>query len=274
MLKLLQITDCHLLPPGGRIFDSDPAQRLAAAIADINRQHADAALCVLTGDIAHDGDGPAYELLRDLLAGLAVPWQLVPGNHDDKAAMRQVFPALTVDAEGFVQSVRDSPAGRLLFLDTVQAGTHSGIYCPARLRWLDRALSEGARQPAYIFMHHPPMTIAMPRLDQYRLVDHQPLGELLDRHGTVRHIFFGHVHRPVSGSWRGIPFSAVPGTNHQNRLDFTAGRENISTLEPPAYAVIFLDAETTVVHLHGFMDDSPQFLYDPAAAPEAQIRRL
>ena len=67
MLKLLQITDCHLVPPGGTLFGSDPNARLAAAFADINRNHPDAALCVLTGDIAHDGDRPSYAVLRDLL---------------------------------------------------------------------------------------------------------------------------------------------------------------------------------------------------------------
>ena len=273
MLKLLQITDCHLVPPGGTLFGSDPNARLAAAFADINRNHPDAALCVLTGDIAHDGDRPSYAVLRDLLAELRVPWQLVPGNHDDRAALRTTFPALATDANGFAQSVRDCDAGRLLFLDTVQAGTHAGVYCDRRLAWLDDMLAATSGD-AFLFMHPPPMRIAMPRLDQYRLADHAPLGDLLQRHGKVRHIFFGHVHRPVSGAWRGIPFSALPGTNHQNRLDFSTGRENISTQEPPAYAVILLDAETTIVHLHGFMDDSQQFLYDPDAAPEAQIRPL
>lgn len=274
MLKLLQMTDCHILPPGETIFESDPAARLAAAIEDINRNHRDAALCVLTGDLTHHGDAAAYAVLAELLSALRVPWHLVPGNHDDREAMKAAFPDLAQDRNGFLQSVRPTASGLLLFLDTVQPGIHSGVYCRQRLDWLSEILIAAGSSPVYLFMHHPPMRIAMPRLDQYRLTDHAELGRVLARHPNIRHIFCGHVHRPVSGSWQGIPFSALPGTNHQNLLDFRDGRENIASLEPPAYAVIFCEADTTAVHLNSFLDDSPRFLYDPAAPVAEQIRRL
>ncbi len=42
MMKIIQVTDLHLLPEGGQVFESDPGARFAAAVADINRHHGDA----------------------------------------------------------------------------------------------------------------------------------------------------------------------------------------------------------------------------------------
>ena len=72
----------------------------------------------------------------------------------------------------------------------------------------------------------------------------------------IRHIFFGHVHRPVSGSWRGIAYSALCSLVHQVPLDFVTPRPVPYGLAPPAYNVILLDGENTVVHHHEFLDTS------------------
>lgn len=274
MLKILQITDCHLMPPGEMIFDSDPQARLAAAVADINRHHADAALCVLTGDLAHHADARAYDALREALAALKVPYQLVPGNHDDRGAMRAAFPELACDEHGFVQSVRDTPAGRFVFLDTVDPGVHTGAYCERRRAWLAAALDDSRSRPVYLFLHHPPFTIALPHIDQYRMLDGEAFAAVLAGRSNLRHLFFGHVHRPVSGSWRGIPFSALRGTNHQSWLDFAETRRNITSLEPPAYGIIFLSDDMTVVHAHDYLDASQKFAYDPHAPREFQVQPL
>jgi 3',5'-cyclic AMP phosphodiesterase CpdA len=274
VLKILQITDCHLLPPGETVFGSDPRARLAAAIDDINRHHSDAALCVLTGDLAHHADERAYVALREVLADLPMPYQLLPGNHDDRTGLRTVFPEVTVDDDGFIQSMRDTPAGRFIFLDTVDPGVHTGAYCERRCAWLAAALDNSRDRPIYFFLHHPPFPIALPHIDQYRMLDSAAFAAVIAGHSNIRHMFLGHVHRPVSGSWHGIPFSALRGTNHQNWLDFAETRRNISSLEPPAYAIVFLDADTTVVHFHDYLDASQKFLYDPDAPRESQVQPL
>jgi 3',5'-cyclic-AMP phosphodiesterase len=273
-MKLLQVSDCHLVSPGETLFALDPAERLRLAIDDINRTHADADLCIFTGDLAHAGGVEAYAVLRDLLTSLSVPYRLVPGNHDDRETLREVFQEVEADANGYLQSVWTGSAGVALFLDTLDPGVHSGAYCATRALWLEDSLATAGDQPAYLFMHHPPMDIGMPRLDQYRILDATGLENIVRRHSNVHHIFFGHVHRPVSGAWHGIPFTSLPGTNHQNALDFAHARENISTLEPPAYSVILANPESTIVHSHAFADENPRYVYDPDAPVGQQIRVL
>ena len=69
-MKLIQVSDLHFVPPGTRLFGIDPRAHLAAAIEDINAQHADAELCLFTGDLADHGDPQAYAALAETLAGL------------------------------------------------------------------------------------------------------------------------------------------------------------------------------------------------------------
>ena len=161
-----------------------------------------------------------------------------------------------------------------MFLDSVDPGVHTGRYCAQRKAWLTGVLEASRDLPVYLFLHHAPFPIELPHIDSYVMQDSEAFGELVAPYDKFRHIFFGHVHRPVSGSWRGIPFSALRGTNHQSWLDFAARGISVCSLEPPAYAVIFLDRQRTVVHFHDYLDASPKYAYDPAAEVEHQVRLL
>ena len=274
MLKIIQISDCHFLPKGREIFSSSPHDRLSAAIEDINQNHRDAELCVFTGDLVEDATPSTYRAFRDIITKLSVPYQLVPGNHDERSALLEVFPETPTDQGGFIQSIKDTAAGRFLFLDTVDPTSHGGIYCATREAWLKGALEQSAGQPVFIFMHHPPFEIGLQELDRYLLVDGDDLGEMLSAYKNIRQIFFGHVHRPVAGSWFGIPISSVRGTNHQAHFDLRPGAPNICSLEPPSYAVVLIDRKRTIVHFHDYLDASPRFSFDPDAEAGAQIAAI
>lgn len=259
-MKVIQVTDTHLAAPGEKIHDIDPSARLEACVADINAHHADAAMCVVTGDLAHGGKREAYVELRRVLSGLRMPYHLLLGNHDQRDVFRQVFPETPVDEHGFVQRAIDCAAGRLILLDTVADGEKWGAFCAKRGTWLDRHLVEAKGGSAYLFMHHPPFETGIPSLDKIRLLDPTILRQVLGRHSNIRHIFFGHVHRPIVGHWAGIPFSALRGTNHQVALDFTAAAKIPRSHEPPAYAVALFGDDGLVVHFHDYLDRSAYFL--------------
>ncbi len=244
-MKLIQITDLHLRASGELVCGLDPAAGLAAAVADINRHHADADLVVFTGDLSDDGSPASYRSLADILEPFGPPSRLMLGNHDNRAAFTAVFPDASTE-DGFVQSVMDTNAGLLIFLDTLDEGAVGGRLCERRLAWLDSRLAETS-SPALVFMHHPPFDIGMPPLDGVKLADPQVFATVLRRHGNVRHIFAGHVHRLCSGMWNGVAFNTGRGTNHQTAplfgvTDFAIGSD------APAYNVILIDGPDIVVH--------------------------
>jgi 3',5'-cyclic AMP phosphodiesterase CpdA len=262
-----------LTKPGTKLFDNDPEARLRLCLADIAGRHADANLVVVTGDLAHDGGPEAYQTLREALKEFPPPTRLLVGNHDDRRNFRACFPDAPVDADGFVQSALDTPVGRLLFLDTTESGTHEGRFCERRRSWLSRQCEAANGGPIYIFMHHPMGRIAYSPMDELGLANRAAFREILRGH-DVRHIFAGHVHRPVCGSWNGIPFSTLRGLNHQVWLDFSVVDGIPSSLEPPAYAVILIENEDVIVHFHDFLDRSPKYIYRPALPESLQVTRL
>ncbi|TGQ67449.1 phosphodiesterase [Mesorhizobium sp. M00.F.Ca.ET.186.01.1.1] len=248
-MKIIQLSDPHLMAPGGFLYGSDPLARLQACLADIGANHADADLVVISGDLTNDGERAAYAALGESLARFGLPYRLMLGNHDDRALFLEMFPQASAE-RGFVQSVFDGDAGRLILLDTLESGEVEGRLCADRLAWLDEKLGEARGRPAFLFMHHPPFRIHMPVLDAVRLAGADAFHDVLARHGNVRHIFAGHVHRLIAGSWRGMPVSTLRSTNHQSALDFSDNWRLGD--EPPAYAVILIDVDGVIVHFHDF----------------------
>ena len=254
----LHLTDPHLPPPDSAVFGLDTAPRLAAVIADIAERHgpdsaAPAGFAVLTGDLAREGEPEAYARLREMLADLPCPAHLLLGNHDSREAFRAAFPEAPVDPNGFVQSALPSPAGLLLLLDTHEPGRPEGHLCRRRLDWLAARLAETAG-PALLFLHHPPLPQGIPAMDSTRLVEAEALWEVLAPHRPrLRHLFHGHMHRPLAGSWRGIPLSSLRGTGFEVALDFDPGAVRAAGREPPCYAVVRVQGEDLVVHTHNLL---------------------
>ncbi|MCP3476041.1 phosphodiesterase [Bradyrhizobium sp. CCGUVB1N3] len=269
-MKIIQITDLHLVPTGDRLFDNDPGERLTACLADVAAHHADAELCVITGDLAHHAERNAYARLREALEVLPMPVRLLMGNHDDRTIFRSVFSEAPVDDFGFIQSVLDTAAGRFLFLDTKRSDSHAGLYCEQRQAWLRARLEEAHGRPIYLFMHHPPLSVHFRPADDIMLDDGAAFGRILDGH-SIRHLFFGHVHRPITGSWQNIPFSTLRGLNHQLWLDFSHEQGIPCSMEPPAYAIAFLNADAVVIHTHDFLDTSAKYRYEPNLPVERQV---
>ena len=276
-MKLIHFTDTHFVGPGEMLYGLDPRARLDACIADINAHHADADLAVLTGDLTHFGDPASFGNVRESLSALRVPLRLLLGNHDRNETFRRTFPDMPVDPHGNVQSVMDTDAGRLIFLDTTKAGSHAGWYDEERLDWLEERFRESGDAPVYLFMHHPPLALGIPEMDRIGLVQAETFGARLRPHlARIRHIFFGHVHRPVSGSWLGVPFSTLRAMNHQVWLDFDPAAPLRGSHEPPAYAVVLIDRSSVIVHTHDFLDAGAKFAMSDVAYSfwEEQERRL
>ena len=250
-MKIVQLSDLHLTLPGAELFGSAPLARLELAIDRILDNHADADFCLLTGDLADAGGDAAYASLAEALRRLPMPAHLLPGNHDSRAALRRHFPQLANNDGGFMQAALATPGGSFLLLDTVEPGAPWGSYCIQRREWLAQQLAAAGDLPLYVAMHHPPLALGIPSMDQFALRDAEAFWSIIAPHRTrIRHLFFGHLHRPIGGSWRGIPFSCTSSPNHQVALDLTTvrGDDVPGCREPAGFAVILIDTDSVVVH--------------------------
>jgi 3',5'-cyclic-AMP phosphodiesterase len=252
-MKFIHVTDIHLVPPGQKLWGFDPLARLDACLADIEKYHSDAAFCAVTGDLTEKGDQSAYEVLKERLARFPIETHLMLGNHDDRANHIKVFGG--ADPSGHVQKAITRDGARFLFLDTLKGPPSSaGLYDAPRKSWLAEQLVQAAGAPVYLFMHHPPFDIGHALMDKIKLDNAEAFTELLEGH-DIRHIFFGHAHRTISGQWRGIQFSALPGLSHQLPL-VSAAVETVYSDEPPMYAAVLIEKDMTVVHSDAFLHRS------------------
>lgn len=257
MLKLLHLTDLHLMdpPPADR---RDPMVRTQAALADIRARHGDAAGLMLTGDLADAGAVKAYDRLVRALDGLGMPVWAVPGNHDARDPLAAAFGVDLAATDGFMQQAIDLAGLSLILLDTLDPGRSGGRFCQARAAWARAALADRRDRPVIVGLHHPPMVTGMRFMDAIRLApeDADRLADTLAVHPDILHIFFGHVHRPVTAKWRGYSLSSQFGPNHQLDLDLTSTDVHL-TDGPGCYGVILVAGRDVVVHQQSFTGEWP-----------------
>jgi Icc protein len=259
-VKIIQLSDLHLTGNRAQLYGSSPELRLNAAVDSIVHDHADAAFCLLSGDLADAGADDAYAALAAITARLPMPVYPMVGNHDERSALMRAFPSRSVDDSGFIQTVIDTPQGRFLLLDTLEPGKPWGEYCAQRKAWLRRQLEDPSVKAFWIVMHHPPLAVGIPSMDQYALQDPQSFHAVLAPfQSRIRHLFFGHLHRPIGGSWHGMPFSVVRSPNHQVALDMHTCAEVPGCHEAPGYGVVLIDETSVVVHHHDFLNSGARF---------------
>ena len=207
--KIIQLSDLHV-----DAFNPTAAaqiERLRIAVRTIRADHADCDLVVVTGDIADDGHQQSYVLAREALGDLDVPIVPMVGNHDRRAALRAVFPETPDDGAGFVQTrLRVGPA-EILILDTLHDGSEAGLLCPDRLAWLSRQLSEPASGRRLVFMHHPPLSVGVPWLDEIKLQNPEMLRALISTPKGAPALFAGHVHMDVAVCEAGLTMFTTRG---------------------------------------------------------------
>ncbi len=260
-MKFIHLTDLHLVPPGKKLWGNDTFANLELCLADIGKYHADAEFCAISGDLTERGEVETYVALKECLKKFPIPVYLMMGNHDDRANFLNVFSG--PNEGGFVQHRLIQGGQHFLFLDTLKGGPSSaGLYDEPRCKWLRAALAEANGAPVYIFMHHQPFSIHHPLMDLIPLENGEGFGDMLAGH-NVRHIFFGHAHRTISGRWRGMSFSALPGLNHQ--LPLVGGSvPTIYSDEPAMYAVVHLKGDQITVHSDAFLNRAPAQMAEDA----------
>ncbi len=225
---IAQLSDPHL-----RLGDEVGRSALAAAVDRVLALSPLPAAVLLTGDIADTGDPREYALARELLAPLPMPVHWLAGNHDRFGER--------------MQYVAEAGGLRLVVCDTSIDGRDDGAL---DVGGLAERLAEDRETPTIVAMHHPPIDVGLPWLDELGLpgADRDALASLLSGSPQVKRVVAGHVHRTVASTLGGCGVVTCTSTNVQAGLDF-ATDEVVLTTEPPSILVHVLLGDALVTHV-------------------------
>jgi Icc protein len=218
---IVHMSDPHLVAGGKPLYGIVPVvENLRAALTQIERMDLRPSAVVFTGDLTDLGEPDAYRRLREIVEpvvealGARLCW--VPGNHDERDAMRVglLDEAPSLDP---IDRVWDLDGLRLIGLDTSVPGYHHGELTHSQLEWLDAQLNEPAERGTVLALHHPPIPTPQPMFDVLELRDQHLLADVLRGRG-VRVILGGHLHYSAHGTFAGIPVSVAAATCYTMNL--------------------------------------------------------
>lgn len=228
-LRIVQLTDLHLSPQ----FGDKRWRALEALLNDLPMLAGPLDRVVLTGDIATHGQKAVYAALRERLTPWHSKLRLVPGNHDNSPALREVFHDRVREDAPRTNFLEDLEGVRLVGLDSSRPWRVSGALGHAQLAWLEEALAP--QTPSLIFLHHPPLPIGTWWLDKDLLRDRAAFTQLAQAHAVLG-VFCGHVHQEAAGRLGAVRVWTTPSTAYQ----FKPG-SLIPRTEPKAAAVRLIE---------------------------------
>ena len=250
-MLLCQISDMHIKPERKFAYGVvDTASMLDRCVQQILAlpQRPDAVIA--TGDLVDLGRPEEYGVLREILAPLPMPLYVLPGNHDERNALREAFADHTYlrQWDTFIQYVIDEHDVRLVALDSVIPMRGDGELCAKRLEWLDRALSEAHEKPTIVALHHPPFDTGIGHMDRIGLAGRVLLEGVIARHPQVERVIAGHLHRAITARFATTVASVCPSPAHQVALDLAPDGADGFVMEPPAFQLHWWNGATLVTH--------------------------
>jgi 3',5'-cyclic-AMP phosphodiesterase len=239
MIVFAQVSDTHL--NGGE----RRAGRLSAVMEYLNGQRLDA--IVVTGDIADQGLPSEYEQARAIFRASPHPVFPCPGNHDQRAAFRQVMLDGADGGAGGADGGADVPVNRVyhaagvLFAlcDSSIPGRSGGFLADETIGWLHGVLAAQPDRPAFVCCHHPPQ-LTWPYREDLRQPGANRLAGLLARHPQVAGILCGHAHTPAATTFAGRPLLVAPGVFSTLVVPWESG-QILNEQAPPGAAIHILD---------------------------------
>ncbi|HAA91882.1 MAG TPA: phosphodiesterase [Rhodospirillaceae bacterium] len=245
-----QISDVHLRDDGLPLKQKiDTEAALEAAIDHINGWEVPPDAVLATGDLVQKAKHQNYANIRRKLDRLCAPYFVIPGNHDDRALMRETFADhdyIPPDGE-FIQYVVEGEPLRLIGLDTMIPGENGGETCANRCQWLDDRLAEKPDQPTLIFMHPPPFPTGVDFLDRHKFKKADRLKSVIEKHDQVVWITCGHLHRQLQVRWAGTVAAISPSVAFQLPMALQEGASKGFSLEPAGCPVYIWKPETGLV---------------------------
>src|SRR5476649_1574002 len=220
-MKIIHLTDCHLFSTTNMTLHGHPTYRHLENVVDyiLKRDKFAGDAVLITGDISQDGFLASYQLALRQLERLELPIFYIAGNHDDPDHLAFIFNG----------SAAVNPIDRLcmdkwrfIAVNTVQAGKDGGwLSAPERNR-LEQQLLDYKNVNIALVMHHHPVPVGIPLVDECRLLNGSEIIELCQSRSNIRSLICGHAHTQYSERQNRCLISVGPATCFQWRLGANA----------------------------------------------------
>ena len=241
--RLVQLSDCHLFTDTEQeIRGVQSHDALVQALEHVTEHQSNCDYLVISGDLAHDEQRETYQVLREMLG----PWmsrvRLIPGNHDCRRSIHEVFSEIVPAGHAAISFEERLPGWTMLGLDSHVPGEVHGQLSAAQWQWVEDRLAGSQKQSTIIFLHHPPFSVESVWLDAIALRDSDRFMKLLNQYRQVRVVCCGHVHQEFQRKTENVLLLTTPSVTIQFRPK-TEKPENDSA--PPGYRVFDLHEDGT-----------------------------
>ncbi|MBB5913037.1 3',5'-cyclic AMP phosphodiesterase CpdA [Nocardia transvalensis] len=208
MIVLAQLSDTHF---DLRARNTARTERVMAYLAGLPRRP-DAIL--VTGDITDSGKAEEYEQAHAVLRA-DVPVAVLPGNHDDRANLREALLDQPASQQPINQTLRLDGL-TVALLDSTVPGEGGGELSGDTYDWLLDLLAETpADTTVLVALHHPPVPMHSTVVDPIRLANPQRLERIVAADERVVGVITGHMHSMGTTLFGGRQLVVAPSVASQ-----------------------------------------------------------
>ncbi len=236
MLKVLQITDMHIMPAAkDTLLGINTENYFRMVIKHAHQHHGSFDLLLLTGDIAQTPVATTYKKIVEIVSSYPTPCICLPGNHDDPQVMAEILNTPQIScAPSF-----ETDSWSLIFLNSQKPGSAGGHLADPQLTYLNQQLNLKTDTNIAIFMHHHVIPSGSVWMDTMQVENHQQFFSLINPHQQVKTVICGHIHQDLEKIVDKRLFLGTPSSCFQfkpQQIDFEVDSK------PPGYRVVeFLD---------------------------------
>jgi len=154
-----------------------------------------------TGDLVNNGTEALWQEFEAMMAGFALPFYPVPGNHDGRQGKLDGYLAHS-----------GAPAAHYSFdygpVHLTLADSHAGGIGAGELAWLREDLSSTSQPIKMVFLHHPPFD--PDGTDHIMAYGNEPFMALMAEQ-DVDYVFAGHIHAYAQAERNGVLYTITGG---------------------------------------------------------------
>ena len=240
MVKILQLTDLHILPKADdTLLGVETEKYFKQVLEQAHRTHGNFDLFLLTGDLAQDPCPDSYRRIREILSDYQTPCLCLPGNHDDIVLMRRIFDHAPVTCGRHKQLAN----WQIICLNSQKADTPVGLLAQSELVFLSEQLQRHPELYTVIAVHHHCITSDSSWMDRMIIENSDELFARIVSHPHVKAIVCGHIHQVLEKTRNSVMLLGTPATCFQ----FKPGCHEFALDDkPPGYRVLQLNDDGTL----------------------------